>query len=297
MPEVVPILSLLGGAALLGVAPVIVKTLPFEAEVSAFYRVLLAVPFMLLFCALAPTQLSRLPRTGRFYSLTLLAIVLFSADLAVMHLAIRYTDVAIASLLTNCAPFFVVLMGTVGIIDKPRKIELLCLLLAITGLYVLCIKEKPISRDHAGEALALLAAFFYAAYIVSIKKVRQYECTPTSIMLLITTGCSLLLFPLFIMSGAPLPHELSTWALLLALALCGQVFGQLLVTLALKRLAASFSSLILLLQPVVATALSWSLLDEVLTTTQLSGMTIILLAITASSLSSGQTKQQGSTRA
>ncbi|WP_080635305.1 DMT family transporter [Pseudomonas asplenii] len=103
-------------------------------------------------------------------------------------------------------------------------------------------------------------------------------------MLLITAGCSVLLLPAFILSGAPLPHDLSTWALLLALVLSGQVAGQLLVTLALKKLSAAFSSLVLLLQPVIATVLSWSLLDEVLTATQLLGMTIIFLAIASSSL-------------
>ncbi|WP_416770196.1 DMT family transporter [Pseudomonas sp. RHF3.3-3] len=284
------ILLLVTGSALLGVAPVIVKALPFDAEVSAFYRVLLAIPFMLLICALQPVQLLRLPRNWNFYGLALLATLFFTADLAVMHLAIRRTDVAVATLLTNCAPFFVVLMGLLGIIDKPRKIEILFLLLAIGGMYVLCIMGKPVTRNYAGEGIALLAAFFYAGYIVSIKKLREYDCTPALLMLLITASCSLLLFPTFILSGAPIPHDSSTWLLLLALVLCGQVVGQLLVTLALKKLSASFSSLVLLLQPVIATILSWSLLGEVLTAIQLSGMTIILLAITASSLLPGQTQ-------
>ncbi|WP_026144899.1 DMT family transporter [Pseudomonas asplenii] len=141
------ILLLLAGAILLGVAPVIVKTLPFEAEVSAFYRVLLAIPFMLLICAIQREQQSPLPRTWEFHGLVLLAVLFFSADLAVMHLAIRRTDVAVATLLTNCAPFFVVLMGLAGIVDKPKRIEILCLVVAIAGMYVLCIMNKPVTRD------------------------------------------------------------------------------------------------------------------------------------------------------
>ncbi|NWA29155.1 DMT family transporter [Pseudomonas gingeri] len=278
------ILWLVAGAALLGVAPVTVKALPFDAEVSAFYRVLLATPFMLLICAFNTTRASPVPKNGRFYGLTLLAVILFTADLTVMHFAIKRTDVAIATLLTNCAPFFVVLMGIAGIVEKPKVTEFVCLLVAIGGMYVLCILDKPLTHDYWGEALALLAAFFYAAYIVTIKKVREYECAPALIMLFITVGCSLLLFPVFILSGAPLPGDLSTWALLLALVLCGQVLGQLLVTRSLKGLSASFSSIVLLLQPVTATALSWSLLDETLTPLELAGMAIILAAIAASAL-------------
>ncbi|WP_248747771.1 DMT family transporter [Pseudomonas sp. MWU12-2037] len=282
------ILLLVAGAALLGVAPVVVKALPFEAEVSAFYRVLLAVPFMMVLCAVNGSTPSTMPRDLRFYGLTVLAIVLFTADLTVMHFAIRRTDVAVATLLTNCAPFFVVLMGLAGVVEKPKKLEIACLLLAMGGMYVLCVMDKPFTRDYWGEALALLAAFFYAAYIVTIKKVRVYECSSALIMLFITVGCSFLLFPVFMHAGAPLPTDLPTWALLLALVLCGQVLGQLLVTLALKGLSASFSSIVLLLQPITATALSWSLLNETLTPLELTGMSIVLLAIATSSLAPGK---------
>ena len=278
------LIPLLAGASLLGVAPVTVKALPFDAEVSAFYRVILAVPFMAMICLLKREQISALPKDRHFYWFTLLAVIFFCADLTTMHFAIQYTDVAIATLLTNCAPFFIVIMGLSGIVEKPKRQEVACLLLAISGMYVLCLMGKSTRHDYWGEALSLLAALFYAAYIVTIKKVRTYNCSPSAIMLYITAGCSLVLLPVFILSGAPLPATLKTWGLLLILVLCGQVFGQLLVTLSLKSLSASFSSIVLLLQPIIATVLSWLLLGEVLTSTELTGMTIVLLAIAASSL-------------
>lgn len=278
------ILILVAGASLLGVAPVVVKALPFEAEVSAFYRVLLAIPFMVSICLLNRENLVLQPKDKHFYWLTLLAIMFFSADLTVMHFAIRRTDVAIATLLTNCAPFFVVLMGVVGIVEKPEKLEVACLLVAMSGMYVLCVMGKPVDLDYWGEGLALLAAFFYAAYIVTIKKVRAYNCSSSVIMLYITVGCSLMLLPAFALSGAPLPTEPRSWVLLFTLVLCGQVFGQLFVTLSLKGLSASFSSIVLLLQPIIASVLSWFLLDETLTVIELTGMTIVLLAILISSL-------------
>ncbi|WP_300730177.1 DMT family transporter [Pseudomonas sp.] len=278
------ILLLVAGASLLGIAPVIVKALPFDAEVSAFYRVFLAIPCMVLMCVLNRDNLALHPKDKCFVWLILLAVLFFSADLTVMHFAIRRTDVAIATLLTNCAPFFVVLMGMAGIIEKPKSWEIGCLLLAMGGMYVLCAMDKTVSRDYWGEVLALLAAFFYAAYIVTIKKVRAYNCPASVIMLYITLGCSLVLLPAFIFSGTPLPLSLSTWTLLLALVLCGQVFGQLLVTLSMKGLSASFSSIVLLLQPIIAAALSWALLGETLTLTELTGMAIVLSAILVSSL-------------
>lgn len=278
------IIVLVTGASLLGIAPVTVKALPFDAEVSAFYRVLLAIPFMAMLCFFKHGKVSLRPKDKRFGWLILLAIVFFSADLTVMHFAIRRTDVAIATLLTNCAPFFIVLMGLAGIVEKPNLQEVGCLLLAMSGMYVLCLLDKPVSRDYWGEALSLLAAFFYAAYIVTIKKVRVYNCPSSVIMLSITTGCSLILLPAFILSGAPWPSTLSTWGLLLTLVLCGQVFGQLLVAVSLKGLSASFSSIVLLLQPIIATVLSWSLLNETLTAVELTGMAIVLLAIFTSSL-------------
>ncbi|NSX56840.1 DMT family transporter [Sulfitobacter sp. 1151] len=67
--------------------------------------------------------------------------------------------------------------------------------------------------------------------------------------------------------------------MLLVLVLIGQILGQGLTTIALKDLPPSLSSLVLLVQPIVAGCLSWYFLSETLNGMQLLGMFIVLVAI------------------
>jgi drug/metabolite transporter (DMT)-like permease len=61
------------------------------------------------------------------------------------------------------------------------------------------------------------------------------------------------------------------------------VAGQGLITFALAHLPAGFSSVSLLLQPVVAAVLAWAILSEPLTLAQAGGGSIILLGIVVAS--------------
>lgn len=281
-------LALFMGALLLGVAPVAVKALPFAAEVSAFYRVLLAVPFIALIGWNHRQVPLRVKPDRRLILLIVAATLFFAADLAVMHLAIRSTHVAVATLLTNCAPFFVALFGFMGLTRRPGRGELVFLPIALVGIFLLCGTGMDLGAGTRleGIGLSLLAALFYAAYIVTIKHVRAYDIPSSYIMLAVTSGSAVLLSPLFFMAGSPVPTDATQWALLLCLVLCGQVFGQLLVTIGLKHLSAAFGSLVLLIQPIVAALISWLLLSEQLGMAQLLGMSLVLIAIMASSLAS-----------
>ena len=64
---------------------------------------------------------------------------------------------------------------------------------------------------------------------------------------------------------------LTGWLILVGLALISHIIGQSLIAFSLAHLAASFSSLTLLIQPVAATVLAWLILDEGLRTQQAIG--------------------------
>ena len=131
----------------------------------------------------------------------------------------------------------------------------------------------------AGDALALVAAALYAAYLVSVKALRDRGARPTDIMALVSLGSAVILAPFYVASGMPLPETATQWALLLALAIVGQAAGQGLVTVALHYLPVSSSSLVLLIQPVIAALLSWVLLSEVLSRLQIAGIALVLCSI------------------
>ena len=285
---VAPLATLVAGGVCLGAAPVVVKAVDLAPEVSAFYRVLLAAPVFALLAFLLPAP----ERNGKATTdpaclplwLAALAAAFFAGDLAVMHIAIAKTDVAIATLLTNCAPFFVGLIGLVGFTDSPTRHFWIALPVAVAGVALLIGVNATDGGSIAGDGLALVASALYAGYLICVRELRRRGASSIRIMSWVTAASAVLLAPLFVHAGAPVPAKPETWALLAVLVLVGQLAGQGLVAVALRDLPVSLSSLVLLLQPVAAAILSWALLGERLTSIQVAGMAVVLFAIGYASL-------------
>lgn len=193
--------------------------------------------------------------------------------------AIRMTDVAVATLFTNCAPFAIGLMGLAGLSDRPSQRFWQSLPLAFAGVLLLIGLNRTAGGSIAGDLLALGAAVFYGGYIVCIRELRARGAHPASLMFGVTIASAALLLPQFVHAGSPVPVDATTWSLLFCLVFIGQIAGQGLVTIALRDLPASLSSVILLVQPVMAAALSWMFLSERLTAAQAGGMILVLGAI------------------
>ncbi|ACA19091.1 protein of unknown function DUF6 transmembrane [Methylobacterium sp. 4-46] len=281
-PRAAAFAVLVAGGICLGTAPVVVKATGLPPEISAFYRVALAAPLFLAWSLAACAGRPPAPRAaGRpLAALTGLAAFLFAADLAVMHYAIGATNVAVATLFTNCAPFFVGLFGLIGLADAPtaRFWQALPAALAGTALLIGLDGTNP-AGGLAGSAAALLAGALYGGYLTVVKALRARGATPIRVMAAVSVGSTLLLLPLFWRQGMPVPNAVRVWLLLAVLVLFGQVAGQGLVTVALRHLPVALSSLVLLIQPVVAALLSRILLGETLSLIQASGIGLVLAAI------------------
>lgn len=76
-----------------------------------------------------------------------------------------------------------------------------------------------------------------------------------------------------------LPATLYGWSILFSLAFISHAGGQVAITYALAYLPPAFSSLTLLLQPVVAAILAWALLNEAIGTMQALGAAVVLAGI------------------
>ena len=125
-----------------------------------------------------------------------------------------------------------------------------------------------------------MASALDAGYLVCVRELRARGASTLTIMVFVTTGSAVLLAPVFVHAGAPIPTDVEPWLLLAALVIVGQLLGQGLVAVALKDLPVALGSLVLLLQPVAAGVLSWAILGEVLGVVQVLGMAVVLTAIT-----------------
>jgi drug/metabolite transporter (DMT)-like permease len=298
--ELPALLALLAGALAIGSSGVFVRLADTGPVASAFWRGALALPPLALWALLERRRPAAHGPGSRGALLDpgfLWAGVFFAADIALYHLSLMRTSVAASSLEANTAPIVVTILAWALWGERPRLGFLLATLLAFGGL-LLMVSPKlgggaAGGAGHAGghtlggDLLALGAAWFYAAYILAVARLRARHGTG-AVMFASTLIFSLLLLPLPLLMGEELvPHTARGWLVLAALALSAQALGQSLIAYALAHLPATLGSLGLYLQVIAATVYAWLLLDERLRPVQLLGGVIVLLGIALARASRG----------
>lgn len=269
---------ILGGAAI-GGSPIFVRLSEVGPLATAFWRVALAlIPIFIV--SLLKKDAGQKPQSLSDYGMLILPGVVLALDLATWHLSITMTSVANATLLANLAPVFVTVIGVLFLKAKISRIFALGLALALAGVVIL--KGGPAALgtgDLSGDGIAVISAFFYGCYILAIGRLRSRFDT-IRIMLWSTASAAVCVFPLgFFYEDHMLPATVYGWSMVFGLAFISHASGQVAITYALAYLPPAFSSLTLLLQPVVAAILAWALLSEAIGPMQALGGAVVLAGI------------------
>jgi drug/metabolite transporter (DMT)-like permease len=264
--------ALLLGAVFIALSPIFVRLSEAGPTATAFWRVALAVPVLWIFF--------RTPLKGPKL-LFLAAGIAFAGDLAFWHTSIQFTSVANSTLLANLASIFVTLAAWLFWRERPRPLFLVSLALALGGVALLVQTSLDFSRTALlGDALGVVTAMFYAGYILAVKGMRDRGAATLQVMAVTSTLTAVILLPVALASGEQmLPCSAYGWWVLIGLALVSHAAGQGLIAYALAHLPAPFSSVGLLLQPVVAAFFAWMLLSEPLVALQIAGGVVVLAAI------------------
>lgn len=282
--ERIAILAIFIGAVTIAFAPILVRLSELGPMATGFHRFLLAIPLYWLIAAALPRReepsSSETPRSLRDFLLIGMAGLYLAADIMAWHYSIQMTTVANSTLLANVAPVFVVLGGWLLFRTRVTGTYLTGLAAAMTGVFILSRASLSLSEDHFyGDLLGVLTAVFYAAYQMSVERLRRRFSTMTIMKYAIPVS-ALCMVPAALASGEELfPVTLAGWAFLIALAAGPQVFGQGLIAWALAHLPVAFASVSLLLQPVTAALVAWMLFDEVIGPQQAVGGVIVLAGI------------------
>ena len=130
-----------------------------------------------------------------------------------------------------------------------------------------------------GDALGLLTACFYAAYLLLVKVLRR----DFGVAHLMAYSSSVAAAGLLIIAQASgeqvVPRTVEAWSAVVALAFVSHAGGQGLIAYALAHLPAGFATLSLLVQPVVTAAVSWILFAQVLSALQIGGGLLVLAGL------------------
>jgi drug/metabolite transporter (DMT)-like permease len=275
----IAVAALLVGAAAIGASALFVKVSETGPIATAFWRVALALPFLWTWSVIG----SRGGHVAGFAAerrLIIAAGLFFAGDLAVWHWSILLTSVANATLLANLAPIFVTLAVWLLWGKRPTAMFLAGLAAALAGVAVLLGGDFRVGGGAVlGDFLGVVTAMFYGAYQLTVTLARSRSATSV-IMAWSGLITAVALLPVALASGEQIfPYTAAGWATLAGLALISQVAGQSLIAYAMAHLPATFSSVGLLAQPVIAAALAWGLLGETLGWVEIGGALVVLAGI------------------
>jgi len=276
--------ALILGAAALGLGPIFVRLADVGPVASAFWRLTLSLPLLLLLLNLRREERTDAPPPS--LKVILACGLFFAIDIGLWHLSIARTTVANATLLANLNVIFVVLAGVLLFRERVGIRFLAALAIALLGAAALMGSSIRFAPARVpGDLLAVAAAALYGAYLVAAKELRKRISV---VQVLLWTGAitAAVLLPVSALLGERLlPASAAGWLPLVGLGLICQVSGQGLVVFALAHLPANFSALTLLIQPVVAALLAWQLFGEALGALELAGAVLVLTGILLARLS------------
>ncbi|MCA9926586.1 MAG: DMT family transporter [Anaerolineales bacterium] len=270
------------GAFAIGFSPIFVRLSAAGPIATGFWRMGLALPFLWggMVWHDQKQVVKKRPFSTHDFLLLFLAAAFFTADLSLWHTALGLTTVANATLLPNFFPVFVTLGAWLLFGQRVTRLFLIGMLLALVGATLLIGTSAAISRQTlVGDLLALSTAVVYSGYFLTISRLR-HRYSAFTVMAWVSIIAALLLLAETLLVGEPLlVTTIQEWLVLIALALVAQVVGQSLIAYALAHLPPAFSSVTMILQPLVATIVAWLLFQEALSPLQAVGGAVVLAGI------------------
>ena len=262
---------------MLGGSGIFVKISETSPSLIAFYRALLALPFLFFWMKYEERKdFSKSKLDKRYLFFIGLGGICFALEMAIWNWSLSFTSVANATLMANTAAVFVVIFGLLFLSYKISFSFILTLALAMLGVILVILPGQEI--EIFGDSLGLIAAVFYAGYIISIKDLTNV-IKPAKTLYYVTVITAVCLLPISYLESGSLFINFNEFIILLIYAIFSQTLAQGLITAGISKVSAHLSSLVLLMQPISATIYGWLLLGEMLTLVQIFGGFIVLIAI------------------
>lgn len=259
----------------------------WDAAVVSFYRGFVGLLFALMWLLLQRRHSGLNSRRLWFWSV--IAGLGVAGNFTFYFLSIEYGNVAVAATLMYCAPVFVYLVSFALKLERPTAAKWLAIALVMVGI-VLLTKLYAISASGLsllGVGTGLLAGLSYAVFIFGFKYAAPHG-SPQAILSVAFTVLSIaLLLPtdinqaVSVISAPELP-------LFVALGILGAGLSFLLYVVGIKHAAPALASMIAMVEPVTATLFGVAVLSESLGTIQIVGMGLILVTVTALSITSSK---------
>ncbi|MGB7373858.1 DMT family transporter [Pontixanthobacter sp.] len=275
LPRWVLLAALLAGNIALAAGPWFVRLADTGPVSAAFWRLFLALPFLILFARASAQRLTGIPR--RTLAWVAAGSLAFALDLSSWHIGIEQTRLGNATLFGNAGS--IVLLFWAFIISRtlPRAMEWLAIILALGGAGILMGRSLEISTaTMIGDIFCLAAGLFYAVYLLALQDARKtigQDIGAWSLLAWVSIFACPAILALALILGEPVwPAD---WTPVIILFVTSQLIGQGLMVFSLRHFSPLIIGLALLIQPAIAAIIGWHIFGEVLTALDIAGMLML----------------------
>tara|TARA_B100000768_G_scaffold167194_1_gene171124 strand:+ start:676 stop:1572 length:897 start_codon:yes stop_codon:yes gene_type:complete len=267
------------GAMLIGFAPIFVKWSELSSSAISFYRMFLALPFLILLNYILNKKILFKVINKKTILYTALASLAFTTDLTLWHYSIRITSVSNATIIVNSAPIFVAILSFIFFKEKLSKEFVVSFFVTYIGIIgLIYYSNNYINGKVLGDILCMIAALFYGIYLLVISRLGKENSL--NIIFYTTFFCCIFSSILMVIEGGNMhPTSHFEWINIFLLAVLCQIGGQYLITHGIGNISASEGSIGLLMQPITATVLAAFIFGEILNITQIFFVFVALLGI------------------
>lgn len=275
------LLRLILGAVLISFSGVFVLLVEVGPVASAFWRPMLG-GLILLGWLLFQRQ-SVVPGWRSLFWLALGGLM-FAVDLFTWHKSIVYVGVGLSTLLANFQVFVMAAAAVFLFGESMTRVQLIAVPLAVFGLYLIVGLDWS-SLDasaRAGVYFGLATAVSYAGYLLSLRQARWAAPSRHAAADLCVASffSALFLFVISRITGDSVAiHTLTDVGWLTTYALIGQVLGWLFISSSLPYVPTVHIGLALLLQPTLSYVWGVLLFGRTVSSTEMLGAAIAILAI------------------
>lgn len=281
------------GAALISLSPVWVKLVNVSPTTSGFYRVLIGGVALTAYLLL---RSQRLQLSRQAWLMISVAAVFLTLDLWFWHRSIIYVGPGLATLLANFQVFFMMLAGIVLLRQVPRPMQIIAVPMALFGLALIVgfdWNDRP-PDYQLGIMFGFMTAVVYAAYLLSLRHIRQQSPyrLPTREIAVVSLLTAVMLAATAVLEGESLAiTDMADVGWLVGYGLLSHSLGWLFIASSLPQVTTVEAGLALLLQPTLSFGWDVVFFDRPMTTIELIGAAIALVAIYLGSRSTSKQAQ------
>jgi drug/metabolite transporter (DMT)-like permease len=282
-----PVVAVFAGVVCLAFSGILFRLSHVSPSTGAFFRCLLALPLLWLVMHHEDVRFERRPLRQR--SIAWLAGIFFAFDVVLWHRAIEEVGAGLGTVLSNLQIVLVPFIAWLILREKPPPRALVAIPVVLVGIVLIsgAFERGAYGRSPGlGVLYGLLTAVAYSGFLLVLRAGNRDLRRPAGPLFDATLSSAVVCLILgFAFGDLDLAPSMSAFGWLVLLAFTCQALGWLLVSITLPRLPATSTSVLLMVQPVLAMLFAALILSEAPTALQCGGVIAILVGISIASVS------------